>query len=85
MTTADTRAGLDNRVTDDDGQPAVEYPFMRWLRIRRTDGPAGVILAVRIPGYLTEDQPYATQNAAKRAARQIYARYRADVRNLQED
>lgn len=82
MTAQTTRAGLDSRVTDDEGQPAVEYRFIRWFRVRRAEGPAGVVLAVRIPGYLHEDSPHPTQDAAKRAARRIYADYREAVRLL---
>lgn len=85
MTTADVRAGLDNRVTDDEGQPAAEYRFIRWFRIRRDDQTAGVILAIRIPGYLEVDQAHRDQDAAKREARRIYADYRDAVRQVQED
>ena len=82
MTIPTTRAGLDNRVTDEDGQPVAERRFMRWFRVRRADGPAGVILVTRIPGYLDETSPHPTQDAALRAARQIYAGYRDAVRVL---
>jgi len=76
------RAGLDSRVTDDDGQPVTERRFVRWFRVTRADGPAGVILTARIPSYLDETSPHPTQDAALRAARRIYAGYREDVRAL---
>lgn len=82
--TTDTRAGLDNRVTGEDGQPAAERRFIRWFRIRRAEGPSGVILAVRIPGYVNETSPHPTQDAAMRAARRIYADYREAVRILSD-
>ena len=76
------RAGLDNRVTDEDGQPAAERRFVRWFRVRRAEGPSGVVLAVRIPGYLATTIPHPTQDAALRAARRIYADYREAVEIL---
>jgi hypothetical protein len=78
------RAGLDSRVTDEDGQPAAERRFIRWFRVRRAEGSAGVILAVRIPGYLAEDQAHRDQDAALRAARRIYTDYREAVRVLSD-
>jgi len=78
------RAGLDNRVTDDDGQPAAERRFVRWFRVTRADGPAGVVLTARIPSYLDETSPHPTQDAALRAARRIYADYREAVRALSD-
>lgn len=84
MTTETTRAGLDNRVTDEDGQPAAERRFMRWFRIRRDGDHPGVILVTRIPGYLSEITPHADQDAAMRAARAIYAGYRDAVRALSD-
>ena len=77
-----TRAGLDSRVTDEDGQPVAERRFVRWFRVTRADGPAGVILTARVPGYLDETSPHPTQDAALRAARRIYADYRDAVRAL---
>lgn len=84
MTAGTARAGpdLDSRVTDDDGRPAIEYRWRRWFRIRRTDGPAGVILAVRIPGCLSQVTRHDTQDAAKRHASRIYAGYRNAVRTV---
>lgn len=83
MTTETTRAGLDNRVTGEDGQPVAEHRFIRgWFRVRRSDSAAGVVLKTRIPGYLDETSPHPTQDAALRAARQIYAGYRDAVRAL---
>lgn len=86
MTTQTTRAGLDNRVTGENGQPVAEVRLVRgWFRIRRADGHPGVDLVTRIPGYLAETTPYATQNAAEHAARTIYGQYRADVCALAEE
>jgi len=82
MTTQTARAGLDSRVTDEEGQPVIERIFVRWFRVTRADGPAGVILTARIPGYLDESSPHPTQDAALRAARRIYAGYRDAVRAL---
>ena len=82
MTAETTRADLDNRVTDEAGQPAAERRFVRWFRVRRAGGPAGVILVTRIPGYLDETSPHPTQDAALRAARRIYAQYREAVEIL---
>ena len=78
------RAGLDNRVTDQAGQPVPELRFVRWFRVTRADGPAGVVLTARIPGYLDETSPHPTQDAALRAARRIYADYRDAVRALSD-
>jgi hypothetical protein len=72
-------AGLDSRVTDQAGQPVPELRFIRWFRVTRADGPAGVILTARIPGYLDETSPHPTQDAALRAAKHIYADYREAV------
>lgn len=85
MTTVTTRAGLDNRVTDEDGQPAAERRFVRWFRIRRAAGATGVNLVTRIPGYLTEVTPHPDQDAAMRAAHRIYAGYRDAVRALADN
>ena len=82
---ATARAGLDNRVTDEEGQPVRERRIIRgWFRIRRADGPSGVILHVRIPGYMDETRPYPAQGAAIRALRVIYAGYRDAVRALSD-
>jgi hypothetical protein len=82
MTTPATRAGLDNRVTSEDGQPVASRKVMRWFTITRADGPAGVLLTARIPGYLDEASAHPAQAAAMRAAHRIYAGYREDVRAL---
>jgi hypothetical protein len=80
------RAGLDSRVTDEDGLPVTERRLFRgWFTIRRADGrPSGVELIAKIPGYLRETSPHPTQSAAERAARMTYAGYRAAVRDLAE-
>lgn len=83
VTTQQAPAVLDNRVTGEDGRPVAERRFIRgWFRVRRADGPSGVILHARIPGYLDETSPHPTQDAALRAARRIHAGYRDAVRAL---
>lgn len=85
--TADQLAGLDHRVTDEAGQPVTERTAIRnwkWFLIRRDEGPAGVILHVSIPWYMTAVQAYRDQAAAERAAKAIYARYRDAVRALSD-
>jgi hypothetical protein len=68
-------APLDRRVQQY-GQPAEQVMLMRgWFRIRRADGPSGVVLEVRIPGLPPEDRPCDHLNAARKAAGEIYDDY----------
>jgi hypothetical protein len=53
-----------------------------WLAIRRADGPAGVVLEIRIPGCPHEDQPHDDQADAIAAAGQVMDEYRRAVKNL---
>jgi hypothetical protein len=86
MTTDTTaRAGLDNRVTDEEGRPVPERRIIRgWFRISRAAGPSGVILHAVIPGYMDQASPHPTQSAAVRAVRRIYAGYRDAVSALSD-
>lgn len=77
--TTHMQPGLDDRVTHN-GLPVTERRHRQgWFRITRADGPAGVILTTRIPGYTEETSQHPTQAAAERAADRIYAQYRADI------
>jgi hypothetical protein len=72
----------DGRVLNGDGKPAPRYqlPWSRgWFVIRRADGPDGVVLETRIPGYLTGTAQHGDQAAAEAAARGIWRAYAADV------
>jgi SH3-like domain-containing protein len=75
-------APLDRRVTERGEPVAVTRLERGWLRIRRADGPAGVVLEVRIPGYRSDDLPCADQAAAREAAEGIYGDYRRAVEDL---
>jgi hypothetical protein len=72
----------DGRVLNSDGKPAPRYrPWWSrgWFVISRADGPAGVVLKTRIPGYLTGVTEHGDQAAAEAAARDIWRGYAADV------
>jgi hypothetical protein len=76
-------APLDRRILRE-GRPAGSLRLMglgRWLVLERADGPEGVVLKVRIPGWLTEDQPYPDQEAAREAAAKIAGEYRQSFGN----
>jgi SH3-like domain-containing protein len=75
-------APLDGRVTERGVPVAVTRLERGWFRIRRADGPAGVVLEVRVPGYLTADEPHDSQDAARAAAEGIYGDYRRAVEGL---
>jgi hypothetical protein len=72
----------DGRVTNNDGKPVPQYrpSWSRgWFVIRRADGPAGVVLETRIPGYLAGTTRHDDQDAAEAAARGIWRAYASAV------
>jgi hypothetical protein len=72
----------DGRVMNEHGRPVPKFrpPWSRgWFIIRRADGPAGVVLEARIPGYATAITEHEDQAAAEAAARQAWQDYAAAV------
>lgn len=73
---------LDRRVIQR-GQPVEELVLERgWFRIRRADGPHGVVLEIRIPGCWHEDRPYDDLAGAIAAKHEFYDGYRQAIRDL---
>jgi len=80
--TAECAPRWDGRVLNSDGKPAPRYqlPWSRgWFVISRADGPDGVVLNTRIPGYLTGTTGHGDQAAAEAAARDIWRGYASAV------
>jgi hypothetical protein len=73
---------LDGRVTER-GKPVPATRLHRgWFVITRADGPDGVLLEVRVPGYARETQPHPDQAAARQAASEIYDGYLRAIKSL---
>jgi hypothetical protein len=72
----------DNRLMQR-GEPADQIVLHRgWLTVRRADGPAGVVLEIRIPGCPHENQPHEDQASAIMAASAAWSSYCQAVKGL---
>jgi hypothetical protein len=68
-----------------EGRPAERLRLLNgwsWFTLRRADGPDGVVLEIRIPGYRNEDLPCEDQAAAREAAEKVYDGYRQAAEGL---